>query len=347
MSDMQLEELLPRIRRVVGKIAKNGDVIDDISQECCVRIIEREELWSRKEGTLWNWLDTVSKNVAINFTLRMRKRGQRTQSLVGDVEGKPPDTDISEEQIAWVLGQFVHLTESQREVLHLHYYEGMTVVEIAKKLNISHPSVSERLSKGLRTLRKRARAEGLLGVLLPWNWDAKGWLKAGETVVKYKVSTGVSVCVLLLLLGGVSVLYSVMNEKDNKGSRNSTGVANVRKKQPDRVLVDKSHVEKSLDSQVTPAEPEDDIKESLEATLAWLKEIGPNRFRKLTLNEMKILKELKLSTLDFNEDDLKYLRNIPLLTSLSLQNTKVTDVGLVHLQNLPIAFLLHNPITCW
>ena len=35
---------LPKIRRIVSSIAKRESVVDDITQEVCIRIIEKENL---------------------------------------------------------------------------------------------------------------------------------------------------------------------------------------------------------------------------------------------------------------------------------------------------------------
>ena len=45
------------------------------------------------------------------------------------------------------------LPESQRTVLHLHYYEGYTLREIARLLGVTVPTVKMRLKRGRDALR--------------------------------------------------------------------------------------------------------------------------------------------------------------------------------------------------
>ena len=43
---------MPQLRRVVGRIAKNQGVVDDLVQDCCTRIIEKEDMWNGNQNTL-------------------------------------------------------------------------------------------------------------------------------------------------------------------------------------------------------------------------------------------------------------------------------------------------------
>ena len=52
-----------------------------------------------------------------------------------------------------------NLPEDQRTALHLYYYEGYQVEEIARLLNISVSSVKMRLKRGRDALREEWRDE--------------------------------------------------------------------------------------------------------------------------------------------------------------------------------------------
>ena len=62
-----LEEYLPRIRRIVQAIARDEGVVDDITQECCVRIIEKEKLWREKPRKINQWINALTRNLTIDF----------------------------------------------------------------------------------------------------------------------------------------------------------------------------------------------------------------------------------------------------------------------------------------
>jgi len=53
------------------------------------------------------------------------------------------------------------LTECQRETLTLHFYEGCTFTEIAKKLGQSYVNIRHHYHRALEKLRKHANENGL------------------------------------------------------------------------------------------------------------------------------------------------------------------------------------------
>ena len=53
-----------------------------------------------------------------------------------------------------LLDQVSNLPEKQRTVLHLHYYQGYGLREIARLLGVTVPTVKMRLKRGREALRK-------------------------------------------------------------------------------------------------------------------------------------------------------------------------------------------------
>ena len=54
-----------------------------------------------------------------------------------------------------LLEQVAELPEKERTVLHLHYWEGYALREIAALLGVTVPTVKMRLKRGRDALRKR------------------------------------------------------------------------------------------------------------------------------------------------------------------------------------------------
>ena len=166
-----LVDYLPQIRRVVGKIAKYEDIVDDVSQEVCVRVIEKEKLWSQQENKLNSWINTITRNLTISYISRKKEK-----TLEGKEDGLPcPDDEqlFSEEQIKWVVKHFFTLSEKQRQVLHMRYYRNMTTIQIGKELKTTQQTASYHINSALKDLRKKAHSQGFLALLLPWQWNFK------------------------------------------------------------------------------------------------------------------------------------------------------------------------------
>lgn len=151
-------ELLARIRREVGRVAPAHQV-DDLSQEACVRIIEKERLWRPERGTVSRWAAAVARNVAKN-----RLRADRLEAGARDalMTRAYRDADaVDDERIAVVLEQFARLPDDEQQLLRWRYLESRTVTEIADELGVSQPSATRRIQGALASLRQRARAHWL------------------------------------------------------------------------------------------------------------------------------------------------------------------------------------------
>jgi len=160
----ELPDLLPGLRRLVARYAAAGDV-DDVTQECCVRIVEKAGLWERARGPFRAWARTVARRVTLN-----RLRRPRAERLGEEPAQRAPE--YPPDQVRWVLEQLARLPEPLRSTLHLHYYEGLPLAAVGERLGISQPAASKRVARALETLRGRARQQGLLSTFLPAGWAA-------------------------------------------------------------------------------------------------------------------------------------------------------------------------------
>ena len=70
-----------------------------------------------------------------------------------ELAGRPLTMEVGKLAELGLLDHVAALPESQRTVLHLHYYEGYTLREIARLLGVTVPTVKMRLKRGRDALR--------------------------------------------------------------------------------------------------------------------------------------------------------------------------------------------------
>lgn len=204
-----LEEQYPHLRGIVARIARNEGVVDDIVQECCARIIQKEDLWNGDVSKAGSWMGRISRNLTLRY-LSSQKQGislddDRVDILVEDAAEDPVD----EERVRWVLRQYSTLPERQRDILVLKYLEGFDNTEIAEQLGIAPQTVSTHLARAIATLRGRARSAGLLSWLLPFGLLSRtGELNAGVGAKIALASTA------SLAIGGGAVWWHLHDEVD-------------------------------------------------------------------------------------------------------------------------------------
>ena len=169
---IELVEQIPQIRKVVSRVVKNDNWVDDITQECCLLIMQKENLWDESRGSFQSWINCLSRNVAIKMGGKNRfdsiKNNEYVDSSVVD-----QDFDTEENlqiKIDNIMELFNELPSRQKEIMTLRYFHGMKGVEISEKLNITPATVSIQIKLALKKLKRQSQYQGLFAFMLPWNW---------------------------------------------------------------------------------------------------------------------------------------------------------------------------------
>lgn len=147
----------PRMVAVAYAISGSRWAAEELAQEALLRAFRSWDSVSRydKPGA---WLRRVTINLANSL---LRRRISEVKALeryvVGDVE--VVDTHPVEEAEFW--NQVKALPRRQREVIVLHFVDGMDTGEIAEVLDISESSVRTHLQRGRERLVREVDAGAL------------------------------------------------------------------------------------------------------------------------------------------------------------------------------------------
>ena len=121
---------------------KNPADAEDILQEVFCKRLYRAPVFASPDHER-RWLFRV----ALNQCRDAWKRSNRSELPL-----EAASAAVTPEELG-LLDHVAALPESQRTVLHLHYYEGYSVREIASLLGQSESAVSAHLSRGRKSLR--------------------------------------------------------------------------------------------------------------------------------------------------------------------------------------------------
>ena len=123
---------------------KNQADAEDVLQDVLIKRLYQAPRFQSPEHER-NWLFRV----ALNLCRDEWRRGRRSELPLEAAEHvQLPPAELS------LLDQVSNLPEKQRTVLHLYYYEGYAVREIARLLGVTVPTVKMRLKRGRDALRK-------------------------------------------------------------------------------------------------------------------------------------------------------------------------------------------------
>ena len=125
-------------------------------------------MWSSIDGFAGHskfstWLYRIAHNTWIDWqrtnTARVQSRQDKWWAECRD-RNPGPFASVAERQVAQHLYQAVEqLDEDKRHIVHLHYYQGLSIRETAKVLNIATSTVKYRLREVFKILRPKLDVE--------------------------------------------------------------------------------------------------------------------------------------------------------------------------------------------
>ncbi len=145
-------EVYAYLRRLCG----SRDDAEDLTQQTFLKA------WSSLDGfagrsKFSTWLYRIAHNTYLDW---LRKNAAGTQSRPDQwwqecIDQNPgPFANLAKTQLAQCLYEVVdQIDEDKKHVVHLHYYQGLSIRETAKVLNIATSTVKYRLREVFKALR--------------------------------------------------------------------------------------------------------------------------------------------------------------------------------------------------
>ncbi len=162
------EELYERysvlLYTLIKKISPDIKTSEMILVEVFTILWRKIEFFDLESGNVYGWLINLARNRAIDSLRRNRLSSDDIENYNDDYENNyilpvldktidPLDLDTASAIKDDIEGALDKLTDAQKYVIHLSYYEGYTINEIAEKLNIPLETVRGKIMTALHNLR--------------------------------------------------------------------------------------------------------------------------------------------------------------------------------------------------
>jgi RNA polymerase sigma-70 factor (ECF subfamily) len=154
-------ELYDRYGRIaytlILRIVRDQSVAEDLVQESFLRVWNRAQAFDAERGSLGPWILTLARNQALDYIRSVQGRvwsgmvsaDSEHPGAFRDWEGDMLD-GIRLDQVRSALTK---LSENQRTVIELAYFEGLSHSEMADRLNQPLGTVKTWIRTALKTLR--------------------------------------------------------------------------------------------------------------------------------------------------------------------------------------------------
>jgi RNA polymerase sigma-70 factor, ECF subfamily len=158
------------IYRLGKKLLRDSGEADDLVQDVFLYVYRKSDLFDPYKGSARSWIFQIAYTQAFLKRRKLKSIGLYSPAVAGDLREAQPFTDLAAEYDTSIEGLFgknglkrvsEDLTEDQRETLRLHFFEGYTFAEIAKKLGQTYANVRNHHYRGLEKFRKHLVTNGL------------------------------------------------------------------------------------------------------------------------------------------------------------------------------------------
>lgn len=152
-----LSDLLPRVSNLVRYLIGRDPDIEDITQRVLIEVLNSLHTY-RGESKFTTWTDRITVRTTLSYVKRRRLSLARLRSASAELgmtcghdQNVSPDQALARLEAMRVLD---NLPKEQRIALVLHYVVGLSVPELADRLDVPFETVRSRLRIGMQKLRK-------------------------------------------------------------------------------------------------------------------------------------------------------------------------------------------------
>jgi len=165
--EMLVRRYQEKVFRLAASILGRGAAseAEDAAQEVFVAVLRRLKTF-RRESTFSTWLYRVARNQIIDCRRRASQRPTEVSDHAlpavpdGNVLADPLKMVAAAQRQARLMRHVGRLSEPQRVVVHLHYWQGQSVAEISELLGLRPGTVKSHLCRARQRLALLLREDG-------------------------------------------------------------------------------------------------------------------------------------------------------------------------------------------
>ena len=142
------------------RILHSDEEAEEITQDVFLTLWNKDA-YQAKRGSLSRYLVVLARSRSIDKLRSQTSHRQRLHKwhlMMADVSPTPLDVATLDERGECTRQALANLSDNERQVIEIAYYEGLSQSEIAKRLNIPLGTVKSRSRQALRKLRQTLQA---------------------------------------------------------------------------------------------------------------------------------------------------------------------------------------------
>ncbi|HEX4231531.1 MAG TPA: sigma-70 family RNA polymerase sigma factor [Bryobacteraceae bacterium] len=144
---------------VILAIVKDDEIAQDLLREAFVKVWNRVHGFNRGRGSLGTWILAIARNRAIDYLRSTRSEPSQNNSTAEILEEPrffadlEPEYHNTERILTIREALSSRLNESQRHILELAYFEGLSLSEMTARIQAPPGAIKTEVRTALRLLR--------------------------------------------------------------------------------------------------------------------------------------------------------------------------------------------------
>lgn len=142
-----LSDYGPTVLRMVSRIVTRREDAEEVYQDVFMKALRGIAAYKPQQASLKTWLSRIAYNESLNFV-----RGKRNAFVYGgdlgiDTQEEPDEALYNEETIAQLEQTLGMLPPHEQAIIHMYYYDNMSLADIAFVTGSIPSTVGSQLSR--------------------------------------------------------------------------------------------------------------------------------------------------------------------------------------------------------
>ena len=144
------EEYYLKVLRYINSQVNNYHLAEDLCSEVFLRVYEKLDTFNDKKASMSTWIFAIARNRLIDYY-----RSRKVEEEVPDnIVYEEDETILTEENLSKLAKAIIKLDDRSKKIIVSHFYEGKTLKQLAKEMNISYIYIKMLNKKAINILKK-------------------------------------------------------------------------------------------------------------------------------------------------------------------------------------------------
>lgn len=144
-------EYQSRVTAYISSRISNKEEAEDLQSEVFLKVCKNADRFDEEKASISTWIYTITRNTLTDYFRVHKTDAELPEDLEWEVD--PYDDLYREETLGELAEALQSLDEEERDLIVLHYYDNMTLLDVSKALDISYGKTKLLHQQALQKMR--------------------------------------------------------------------------------------------------------------------------------------------------------------------------------------------------